>query len=150
MWIHSEKEAVNFLLLGKVGEPYINNYVDHLSSQAGRRNSPFDFAIVPELHAFGYPAGKQTVNDSGATDSGEIFCEIKTMQPNNTNYRYNNNSTNKPANRRAGKVTSQYRNKFKKLDKEYAPDFVGDGSNNIVGPFEAAQSQFYLSTLKIC
>ena len=137
--IHSEKEAVNFLL-GKVGAPYINNYVDHLSSQAGRRNSPF--AIVPDLHVFGYPAGKQTINDSGATDSGEIFCEIKTMQPNKTNYRHNNNSTNKPANRRADKVTSQYRNKFKKLDKEYAPNVVGDGSNNIVGPFEAAQSQF--------
>jgi len=88
--IHSEKEAVNFLL-GKVGEPYINNYVDHLSSLAGCRNSPF--AIVPNLLVYGYPAGKQTVNDSGATDSGEIFCEIKTMQPNKTNYRYNNNST---------------------------------------------------------
>ena len=55
---------------------------------------------------------------------------------------HNNNSTNKPANRRANKVASQYRNKFKKLDKEYAPDVVGDGSSNIVGPFEAAQSQF--------
>jgi len=44
--IPSVKEAVNFIL-GKVGEPYINNYVDHLSSEAGRRNSPF--SIVPDM-----------------------------------------------------------------------------------------------------
>lgn len=67
---------------------------------------------------------------------GEIFCEIKTMQPNKTNYGYNNNSTNKPANRRADKVLSRYRNKFKKLDKEYAPDVVGDGSSNILDPLK--------------
>ena len=71
------KEAVNFLL-GKVGEPYINNYVDHLASKAGCR--------VPDVLATGYPAGKQTVNDSGASQSGEIFCEIKTQQPNTTRY----------------------------------------------------------------
>ena len=49
------KEAVNFLL-GKVGEPYIKNYVDHLSSHAGRCNSPFSrvYALV-----FVYPAGKR-------------------------------------------------------------------------------------------
>ena len=81
--IPSVKEAVNFLL-GKVGEPYINNYVDHLASEAGRRNSPF--SIVPGMLATGYPAGKQTVNDSGASQSGEIFCEIKTQQPNTTRY----------------------------------------------------------------
>ena len=76
--IPSVKEAVNFLL-GKVGEPYINNYVDHLASEAGRRNSPF--SIVPDMLETGYPAGKQTVNDSGASQSGEIFYEIKTQQP---------------------------------------------------------------------
>ena len=77
------KEAVNFLL-GKVGEPYINNYVDHLASKAGCR--------VPDVLATGYPAGKQTVNDSGASQSGEIFCEIKTQQANNTRYNHNNST----------------------------------------------------------
>ena len=85
--IPSVKEAVNFLL-GKVGEPYINNYVDHLASEAGRRNSPF--SIVPDMLTTGYPAGKQTVNDSGASQLGEIFCEIKTQQPSNTRYNHNN------------------------------------------------------------
>ena len=49
--IPSEKEAVNFLL-GKVGEPYIKNYVDHLASEAGRRNSAY--SIVPDITATGY------------------------------------------------------------------------------------------------
>jgi len=64
------------------------------------------------------------------------------MQPNNSRYRHNNNSTNKSANRRATRITTQCHKKFKKLDKEYASDVVGDGSSNIVGPFEAAQDQF--------
>jgi len=63
--------------------------------------------------------------------------KIKTYQP---NPRYNHNhSTLKPADRRAKEVTNQYHNKFKKLDKEYASEVVGDGSSGVAGPFEAAQ-----------
>ena len=81
--IHSEKEAVNFLL-GKVGDLQIKNYVNHLPSEAERRNSIF--AIVPDILAFEYPAGKQIVNDSGATQSEEAFCEVKSYQANKTRY----------------------------------------------------------------
>ena len=136
--IQSEKEAVNFLL-GKVGEPYIKNYVDHLASEAGRRNSAY--SIVPDITATGYPAGKQTVNDSGASQSGEIFCEIKTQQPNNTRYNHDNSKL-RPTDRRAKGIVKEYDLKFKKLDRVYAPDVVGDGSNGVVGPFEAAQQLF--------
>jgi hypothetical protein len=136
--IPSVKEAVNFLL-GKVGEPHIKNYVDHLASEAGRRNSLH--SIVPDITATGYPAGKQTVNDSGASQSGEIFCEIKTQQPNNTRYNHDNSKL-RPTDRRAKGIVKEYDLKFKKLDRVYAPDVVGDGSNGVVGPFEAAQQLF--------
>jgi hypothetical protein len=33
--------------------------------------------------------------------------------------------------------------KFKKLDVLIASDIVGDGSNDIMGPFQTAQTQFY-------
>ena len=46
-------------------------------------------------------------------------------------------------NRRAKEVTQQYRRKFKKLDEKFASNVVGDGNNDIVGPFEASQSRFY-------
>ena len=45
--------------------------------------------------------------------------------------------------RRAKEITSAYRLKFRQLDKLFAVDVVGDGSNGVVGPFESAQSQFY-------
>ena len=65
--IHSEKEAVNFLL-GKVPDPWMTHYVDHISSShTSARNSPH--AIVPDIlaHAHEYPAGRQRINDSGAS-----------------------------------------------------------------------------------
>ena len=54
-----------------------------------------------------------------------------------------NNSTKTPAERRAGEIEKNYVRKFKNLDKKFAADVVGDGNNNIVGPFEAAQGRFY-------
>ena len=94
--IQSVKEAVNFLL-GNFGEPYINNYVDHLSSL-----KLVNVTLPLLLYTCGWiPGGyTKTVNDSGATQSGEIFAEVKTMQPNNTRYNQNN-STLRPADRRA-------------------------------------------------
>ena len=46
--IPSVKEAVNFLL-GKIGEPYINNYVDHLSPRYLLK------LVVVTLHFLFYP-----------------------------------------------------------------------------------------------
>ena len=72
--IYAEKEAVNFLL-DKVGDPHITNYVNHVSSHPNARKAPF--SIVPDLHARNYPTGRQRLNDSGATMSGEAFFEFK-------------------------------------------------------------------------
>ena len=46
--VHSEKEAVNFLL-GKVGEPHITSYINHVSRGEGNRRAMH--AIVPDIHA---------------------------------------------------------------------------------------------------
>ena len=102
--IHSEKEAANFLL-GKVSDPWMSNYVDHIASQTSARNSPH--AIVPDILAHEYPAGRQTINDSGASSSGEAFFEVKTYQPGNTRYDHNHSDL-KPADRRARDITSEY------------------------------------------
>ena len=137
--IHSEKEAVNFLL-GKVPDPWMTHYVDHISSShTSARNSPH--AIVPDILAHEYPAGRQRINDSGASSSGDAFFEVKSYQPNNTRLDHNNKET-KPADHRAKEVVNQYSNKFKRLDKQYAADIVGNGDNGIVGPFESAQKRF--------
>ena len=40
-------------------------------------------------------------------------------------------------------VTQSYSRKFRKLDCNFATDVVGDGTSGVVGPFEAAQKQFY-------
>ena len=62
----------------------MSNYVDHIASQTSARNSPH--AIVPDILAHEYPAGRQTINDSEASPSGEAFFEVKTYQPGNTRY----------------------------------------------------------------
>eukprot|EP00956_Cyclotella_meneghiniana_P007694 scaffold10316_cov71-Cyclotella_meneghiniana.AAC.10 len=103
--IHSEKEAVNFLL-GEVPDPWMTHYVDHIS-----------------FH------------------TRDAFFEVKSYQPNNIRLDPNNKET-KPADCRANEVVNQYSNKFKRLDKQYAADIVGDGDNGIVGPFESAQKRF--------
>jgi hypothetical protein len=38
---------------------------------------------------------------------------------------------------------NKYNLKFKKLDILMASDIVGDGSDDIIGPFQTAQTQFY-------
>ena len=70
--IHSEKEAVNFLL-DKVGDPYITSYVNHvsISSHPNARKAPH--YIVPDIHARNFSVGRQTLNDSGSTSSAEAF-----------------------------------------------------------------------------
>ena len=59
----------------------MSNYVDHIASQT---YSPH--AIVPDILAHEYPAGRQTINYSGASPSVEAFFEGKTYQPGNTRY----------------------------------------------------------------
>jgi hypothetical protein len=40
-------------------------------------------------------------------------------------------------------VANKYNLKFKTVDTLFASYIVGDGSNDIIGPFQTAQTQFY-------
>ena len=74
--IDSVLEAVNFFH-GKVGQPFIGDYVHNISSQPGNpRNARH--AVVPDIHATNYPTGRQVINASGATRSADAIFEIKT------------------------------------------------------------------------
>ena len=67
---------------------------------------------------------------------------MKTYKPCNTRYDHNHSSIG-PADRRAREVRSSYGSKFRKLDRLFAADVVGDGSGDVVGPFESAQGRFW-------
>jgi hypothetical protein len=75
--IDSTTEAANFLI-NKVGQPYIGDYVNHITSQPGHSKNVQD-AIVLDLHATNYPTRSQIVNDSGESRSTEAIFEIKTV-----------------------------------------------------------------------
>lgn len=137
--IFSEKEAVNFIL-DKVSDPFITRYVNHVSSAPNSRRA--QHAIVPDLHARNFPAGRQRVNDSGATSTAEAIFEVKTYTACTTRYNHNNTTT-KPPDRRAREVTNEYSRKFKKLDTVFAEEVVGSGENGTTGPFETAQGRFF-------
>jgi hypothetical protein len=48
-------------------------------------------------------------------------------------------------------VILSYDHKFKKLGCLFAADFVGDGTSEVVGPFEAAKKRFFRGTvIPIC
>ena len=137
--IQSEKEAVNFLL-DKVGDPHITSYINHVSSHPNSRKAPH--SIVPDIHARNFPAGKQTINDSGASSTAEAIFEVKTFTACPSRYKHNN-ETIKPPDRRAREITNSYSRKFKKLDRLFAADIVGDGTGDIIGPFEQSQNRFW-------
>ena len=142
--IDSVLEAVNFFH-GKVGQPFIGDYVHNISSQPGNpRNARH--AVVPDIHATNYPTGRQVINASGATRSADAIFEIKTFHFCPTRYNHNNQNIN-PANRRAREIVNQYKCKVKKLDIMFAASVVGDGNNNVVGPFENALTQFHGKTI---
>ena len=92
-------------------------------------------SIVPDIHARNFPAGKQTINGSGATSTAEAFFEVKTYTACKSRYKHNN-ETIKPPDRRAREITQSYRQRFKKLGRLFAADIVGEGTGDIVGPFE--------------
>ena len=88
--IFMAKEAANFLV-GMVADPWMRDYIRHVSQAVRPRNSRF--GIVPDLHALNYPTGRQRVNDGGGVLSAEAIFEIKTMTACKTWYQHNNAET---------------------------------------------------------
>ena len=83
-----DKEAAKFLL-GKVGEPHITLYVNHVTRQ-NNGNRRDHHAIVPDLHAMNFPVGKQSINDSDSSREAEVIVEIKTFTTCKSRYAHNN------------------------------------------------------------
>ena len=80
---------------------------------------------------------KQLTDASGATKTATFVGDVKTCWLNKTNY---NGAVGKkeqqPVERRARLAKKEYKSKLKELDKKYAPETVGDGTNGVTGPFE--------------
>jgi hypothetical protein len=90
--IDSVIEPVNFFF-GKVGLPYIGDYVNNITNQPGNTRYA-RHALVPDIHATNYPTGTQVVNDSGATRSANAVFEVKTYTFCPTRYHHNHNNRN--------------------------------------------------------
>ena len=139
--IISQDEAVNFLS-NKVGSPWIDRYIDHVAQS--EVPSKAANAVVPDIHAFNYPTGRQRMNDSSACLTAEAIFEVKTMTACKSRYDHNNDNI-RPVDRRANGVRVEYKGKFGKLDHRFAYDFIGprDINGNFVGPFSLAQQRFF-------
>jgi hypothetical protein len=75
--VQAHVEAANFLN-DKIGEPYISNYINHVTAHPSYRNAPH--AIIPNIHAFNFPFGRQRINDdSEASMAVKSIFEVKTM-----------------------------------------------------------------------
>ncbi len=48
-----------------------------------------------------------------------------------------------PEDWRAKEVLNEYSNKFKKLDRVFAPEVVGNGTDGIVKPFEMDKDNYF-------
>ena len=125
-----EKEAANFLL-GKVGDPHITSYVNHVARK-NNVNRKAQHAIVPDIHEMIFPAGKQSITDSGASRVAEAIFEVKTFKTFKSSYRHNNTKT-VSVNRRTRMIVSSYSKKSKTLDVKCAADVVGDGKRGHQG-----------------
>jgi hypothetical protein len=107
-------EAVNFLI-SKVRQPYIGNYINHVTSQPGHPKNVRDAIVSDFHHATNYPTGCQIINNSRASRSAEAIFEINTFTICKTGYNYENRLVN-AANCQAKEVVNKYNLKFEKLD----------------------------------
>ena len=76
MCITCEREAAKFLF-GKVPEPYITSYGNHLAAAQSRTKAAK--AVVPDLHATNFSARGSALNQTSLQQSVEAIFEVKTM-----------------------------------------------------------------------
>lgn len=70
--------------------------------------------------------------------SAEAVFEVKTTYANKTSYDTWDTITT-PLERRAAKISNEYKLEFKKLDKGFAREVMGDETKGVVGPFEISR-----------
>ena len=108
----------------------------------GARAKNTKFAVIPDLHAINFPRGTQRVDDTCATMSAEAIFEVKTCRACKSIYGVGSQAIS-PPNRRAMQIVNEYKNKLKKVDKEFSPEEVGNGNEDVTGPFETSLTRFY-------
>ncbi len=76
---------------------------------------------------------------------------LKSKHSRHKNQYDHNNTNHRPVDLCAHVVILSYDQKFKKLDSLFAADVVGNGTSEVVGPFEAAKKRFFKETvIPIC
>ena len=103
------------------------------------RNAPH--ALVPDIQAYNFPTGRQSGGHNRSTPETPAIFKVKTYTGYKTRYHHPN--TVIPADRRARVVLGEYTGKFRRLDKKFASDVVGNITGPVVGSFTWAQSAFY-------
>ncbi|EJK43855.1 hypothetical protein THAOC_37660, partial [Thalassiosira oceanica] len=100
--------------------------------------------IVADFVAWDWcPNPNQASNNSGLGSRSDILGGVMTIQPGKSSYQKGNCQANPPTNQRASNVRRNYRKRTLDLDRDHAPEVVGDGTNGQTGPFEEALGQFY-------
>ena len=76
--IQSEMEPIN-LLLGKVADPHITSYVNHVSRDANARAALH--AIVPDIHAYNFPVKSRRSTTTEPTTQLRRSLRLKPTRP---------------------------------------------------------------------
>ena len=127
------KQNVNWLER-LVDEPHLKPYRDFIHSHREPQKAPG--AIVPDLDTRFLPV-KRPTDASGATKTEVFVGDVKTCWLNKKNYDGAvRKKEQRPVEKKARIVKREYKAKLKELDKKYASDIVGDGTNGVTGPFE--------------
>ena len=127
------KQNVNWLE-GIVDEKHLKPYRDFIHGHKEPHKAPG--AIVPDLDTRFLPV-KQPTDASGATKTAMFVGDVKTCWLNKSNYDGAvGKKEQRPVEKKAKIAKREYKAKLKDLDKKYASEIVGDGTNGVTGPFE--------------
>ena len=83
------------------------------------------------------------MNDSRAAMSVETVFEVKTYSASKTTYSTGSRQAVSPTSMRAAQIAREYKAKMTNIDIMFAPEVVGDGTENVVGPFETVFGEFH-------
>eukprot|EP00956_Cyclotella_meneghiniana_P018561 scaffold30993_cov50-Cyclotella_meneghiniana.AAC.5 len=133
-------EAANFLL-GKVGEPYIGDYINHVSQYPNPMTAKH--AILPDIHAIDYPTGRTVELSQQLKPSLKLSPSLPSLPAihSTTSTELQLIQLFEGLNQLLLTTSQDFRTST--LDKHCAPDVVGDDNGGIIGAFESAQNQFH-------
>ena len=68
---------------------------------------------------------------------------MKTYSASKTSYSTGSSQAVTPTSMRAAQIVREYKTKMMNINKMFAPEVVGDGTENVVGPFETVFGRFH-------